>query len=529
MPPDPPLAPFVATRAARAMVTTVDGLASEAGVAMARAGGTAVDAAVAANAVLAVTSQQSCGMGGDLFALVHESGRAPAALDASGRAGSGADAARLRADGHDRMPFRGDIRSVTVPGCVDGWCALHARHGRLPLATVLAPAIEYARDGFPATPMLARAVPLLAGLPERDDYPADLAPGQRVRRPGVARALEAIAADGRDGWYAGEFARELVALGSGEFTDDDLRAPHADWVTPLSVRAWGHDLWTVPPAAQGYVTISAAWIAAAVGTPGDPDDPGWPHVIVEAIKQAAHDRVAVLHEHAEGAALVAETRLAPRASRIDRAHAAPLDAPATPGGTIHLNAVVDGMTVSLTQSNCAGFGAHIAVPDVRVFLQNRGTGFSLTPGHPAEYGPRRRPPHTLCPTLVTTPDGRARFALGTMGADNQPITILQLLARLLANGGDPAGAVAAGRVALAAPTDEAFALWHEPNRVRVLVEGHAPAPWADGLRARGHAVEVIAPFSGATGHAHVVAVDGPGSTLAGAADPRALGSAAAGC
>ena len=180
-----PLVPFVTAHAPTAMVTTVDRLASGAGAAVLRAGGSAVDGAIAANAVLAVTAQHMCGMGGDLFALVHDGSGTPAALNASGRAGSGADAGALRATGTTHMPFRGDIRSVTVPGCVDGWCALHERFGRRPLPEVLAPAIGYARDGFPASPLLARSVAAIAGIPESDDFPPGLVAGERVCWPPV--------------------------------------------------------------------------------------------------------------------------------------------------------------------------------------------------------------------------------------------------------------------------------------------------------------------------------------------------------
>jgi gamma-glutamyltranspeptidase/glutathione hydrolase len=526
----PPLVPFVAARAPRGMVTTVDALASTAGVAMLRGGGSAVDAAIAANAVLAVTTQHMCGMGGDLFAVVHTgaAGDEPVALNASGQAGSGASADRLRTEGHVVMPYRDDIRSVTVPGCVDGWCALHARFGRLPLATVLAPAIEYARDGFPASPILERSAQLIAGIPDSDDYPSGLRAGDRIRRPGVARALGAIASDGRDAWYGGALADGLVALGDGLFTRDDVTATHADWVEPIVVRAFGHDVWTVPPNSQGYVTLAAAWIASEIGVPADAGDAAWPHVLVEAIKQAAFDRLAVLHDQADGRALVAEARLAPRAAAIDATRASVLHAPTAAGGTIHLNAFADGMAVSITQSNCAGFGAHIVVPGVRVFLQNRGTGFSLVPGHPAEYGPGRRPPHTLCPTLVTRLDGSPRLALGTMGADNQPMTILQLLVRMLRGGEDAASAVGAARFGLAAPTQESFGVWRDPSIVRVAVEAHAPDAWVPGLLARGHEVETIEAFTSAVGHAHVVELDPSSGIYSGAADPRALTGSASG-
>jgi len=198
---------YNATRhAPRGMVASVDHLASEAGVAMLREGGSAADAAIAANAVLAVTTPHMCGMGGDLFALVHTvDEHAPAALNASGRAGSGADADRMRAEGHDVMPMFGDLRSAPVPGCVDGWFALHDRYGHLPLRAVLAPATEYAANGFPASPLLAGMAAQLRGIPGTEDLTGHgrLSSGDRVRRPGVARALQAIVTDGRDGFYRG--------------------------------------------------------------------------------------------------------------------------------------------------------------------------------------------------------------------------------------------------------------------------------------------------------------------------------------
>jgi gamma-glutamyltranspeptidase / glutathione hydrolase len=507
------------------MVTTVDGLASNAGMALLRAGGSAADAAIAANAVLAVTTQQMSGMGGDLFALVHSGTGAPVALNASGRAGSGADPERLRASGATQMPFRGDIRSVTVPGCVDGWCALHDRFGRLPLADVLAPAVEYARDGFPASPLLAGAVPRIAGLPGAEDYDPGIATGDRVVRRGLAEALESIGVSGRSAWYEGAFGAGLLALGDGEYAPDDLRASHADWVEPIAITAWGHEIWTVPPNSQGYVTLVAAWIAAHLDLPKDPEDPQWAHLLIEAAKQAGHDRVAVLHEQADARALLDRDLLDARAGAIDGRRASVLSVPSAPGGTVHVNVVADGVAVSLTQSNCAGFGAHIAVPGVRVFLQNRGTGFTLEPGHPAEYGPRKRPPHTLCPTMVTR-EGRARLVLGTMGADNQPMTLVQLLARLLHGDEDPADAVAAGRFVLAAPSGETFAVWNEPSRVAVQLEAQAPPAWIDELAHRGHEVEVIDAFAYVAGHAHVIAVDD--RELTGAADPRALTARASG-
>ena len=511
------------------MVCSVDALASQAGVAVLRAGGSAADAAVATSAVLAVTTQHLCGMGGDLFALVHAGDGPPAVLNASGRAGSGADPDRLRAEGATEMPPLFDVRSAPVPGCVDGWLALHERFGRLPLSDVLAPATAYAEDGFPAAGLMADMVPLVADLPEAADYTEQrpVRAGTRIRRPGLARSLRAIAAGGRDGWYGGEFGEGLLAVGGGEYTPADLERPLADWVPPLGVRAWGHDVWTVPPNSQGYLTLAGAWIAEGLDLPADPDDPLWAHLLVEAARAAGHDRLEVLSEEADGEALLAPERLAPRRAAVAPDRSAQWNDEAyVAGDTIHL-AAVDGdrMGVSLIQSNAAGWGAHVVVPGVRVFLHNRGIGFSLVPGHPAEYRPGRRPPSTLSPALVTRPDGTLHTVLGTMGGDSQPQILLQALARLLAAGQSPVQAVSAGRFVLTG-TAGGFATWNERGDVRVDVEGQAPDDWADGLAARGHRVQHFPAFDHHFGHAHVITV--MDDHLAGATDPRPRTGLAAG-
>lgn len=265
------------------MVCSIDHLASNVGVAMLRAGGTAADAAIAASAVLAVTAQHMCGMGGDLFAIVHHERGAPAVLNASGRAGSGADPDRMRAEGFTVMPTTGDIRSVPVPGCVDGWLALHERFGRLPMTEVLEPARRYASEGFSASPILAWAVSAVADLPGADDYraPGTVRAGTRIRRPGVARALEAVAKGGRDGFYGGEFGAGLVALGGGEYEPADLERANADWVAPIGIDAWGYRVWTVPPNSQGYLTLAAAGILQGLDLTPDTSDAQWPHLLVD--------------------------------------------------------------------------------------------------------------------------------------------------------------------------------------------------------------------------------------------------------
>src|SRR4051794_38236932 len=317
--------PFTSRYARSGMVCAVDHLAAQAGVEILRAGGNAVDAAIATSAVLAVTTQHMCGMGGDLFALVHEPNNPePAALNASGRAGSGADADRLRAEGHTEMPPTGDIRAVPVPGCVDGWLALHERFGRLALADVLAPARSYATEGFPASPILSWVAAMVAGLPGGQDFAAATHPGAVVRRPGVGRMLNAVVTKGRDGFYGGEFGDGLLALGRGEYAADDLATPNADWVPALGLDVWGRRLWTGPPNSQGYLTLAGAWIASGLPLPEDPADPVWAHLTVEAARLAAYDRVEVLHEHADGRALLDLDRLRRRRDVIDVDEAASL-------------------------------------------------------------------------------------------------------------------------------------------------------------------------------------------------------------
>lgn len=524
------LQPVPARHAPAGMVCAIDHLAASAGVDMLRRGGSAADAAVATSAVLAVTSQHLCGLGGDLWAVVHTgSGREVVALNASGRAGSGADAERLRAEGHGRIPPFGHPSAVTVPGCADGWLALHGRFGRLPLADVLAPARSYALDGFPASPGLVAAFPRVAELPEAEDYRAagGLSPGALVRRPGVGRALDAIATGDRAAFYRGEFGDGFLAVTAGEHTAADLDRVQADWVDPVAADAWGHRIWTAPPNSQGYLTVAAAWIADGLALP-DPDDPAWAHLLVEAARQAAHDRLAVLHEGAAGADLVDAARLAARRAAIDPGRASELGVPVDAGDTIGLCAVdADRMGVSLIQSNASGWGSGLIAPGSRIFLHNRGRGFSLEPGHLAEYGPGRRPPHTLCPTLVTRPDGSLRTVAATMGGDAQPQILLQLLARVLQAGEDPGDAVAAGRFALAAlpgPDGEpgdGFETWRAGGRVAVEVEGQAPAGWAQGLRDRGHTVSVTGEWDSSFGHAHLVDVDDRAGVLRGGSDPRA--------
>lgn len=524
------------------MVASADHLASSAGVAALRAGGTAADAAVAAGAVLAVTNQHQCGLGGDLFALVHPPDGSVAALCAAGRAGSGADAVQARAEGYERLPAHGDVRSVTIPGCVDGWLALHRRFGRLPLHQVLEAAVTYAATGFPVSPLLAAVAPAILHLDEVDDYRAPamaaggkLPPGTLIRRPGVAAALEAVVDEGRAGLFGGPFGDGLLRLGGGLFTRGDLARHQADWVEPLALEVWGHTVHVPPPPSQGYLTLAAAGVAAGLPVPDDPDDPRWAHLLAEASRVVGADRDAVLHDGADGAELVAPSRIDAWRDLVDDDRRADLPPSASTGDTTVCCAVDrERMGVTLIQSNASAWGARIVEPWSGVFLHNRGVGFDLSAGHPARYTGGRRPPHTLAPALVTRPDGSLRAVLGTMGGDAQPQIVLQLLARLLRHDQSPGTAVRSGRWVLGAGDGSpsarehaGFDLWDGDGPGHVAVEAHAPAGWDDGLTERGHLVRRSTERPDhAFGHAQVIELtDG---VLAGIADARSLDGAASG-
>jgi gamma-glutamyltranspeptidase / glutathione hydrolase len=518
--------PATPVRALRAVAATADQAATQAAMEVFTHGGNAVDAAIGANAAIAVTGPHMCGLGGDLFALVRTPAGAVHGLNASGRAGAGADAAALRADGHRVMPMRHDIRTATVPGCVDGWGALHERFGSLDLATVLAPAVRLAASGFPASPLLVRSLLLLDGAAtERFAELVEQAtrPGARVRRPGVALTLQAIGVGGREAFYGGEFGEGLLGLGEGWFTEHDLVTRHADWVTPLQTSAFGVDLHTIGPNSQGYLFLGAARLADAVGLPADADDAAWAHVLVEAAATAGFDRPDVLHDEADGVALL--DAIAARAHLLDVERAGLRPVAASAGDTTYLcTADASGLAVSLIQSNASGFGTWLVEPITGINVHNRGLGFSLQPGHPAELAPGRRPPHTLCPAMATR-DGALAAVFGTMGGDAQPQILLQVAARLFAAGSGVADAIAAGRWALQG-AGSGFDTWTSGKPPAVAIEGQAPDGWRSGLAARGHVVADAPAFDSGFGHAHAIVVD-PSGAFAAFADPRArVGSAA---
>jgi gamma-glutamyltranspeptidase / glutathione hydrolase len=519
------------------MVASADQLATAAGMEMFALGGNAVDAAIACNAAIAVTGPHMCGIGGDLFAVAHvdrpDGTSDTYALNASGRAGSGADPEGLRAEGRHEMPFKLDVRSVTVPGCVDGWLALHERFGSLPLEVVLAPARRLAADGFPASPLLVGSLRRLDA--ESRSNLAELATqatstGAVVRRPGAALVLAGLSASGRDSFYRGAFGDGLLELGGGLFTEDDLATGQADWVEPLTASAFGLDLHTIGPNSQGYLTLGAARLAEQLDLPDDPADDRWAHLLVEAATAAGFDRPERLHEAADGRELLA--LIDGRLDLVGLERSSGRTAPATDGDTTYLctaGIAPDGtrMAVSLIQSNASGFGCHLVEPNTGINLHNRGIGFNLTPGHPAEFGPGRRPPHTLSPALATR-DGRLAAVIGTMGGDAQPQILLQLLVRLFRHGQSPAVAISAPRWALDGPVT-GFDTWTGAGGPSSASRPTPPSRGSGLAQERGHRTAVHPSWDAGFGHAHAIVVEPTGMFAGRSADPRCvIGSAAGG-
>lgn len=527
MQPPPP----VSTVAGRgAVAVSPHHLATEAAVDVMRRGGNAADAVVAANAVLGMVLPTTCGIGGDLFALVHTPGMTrPEVLNASGRGGSGLSADALRAAGHTAMPQR-TVESITVPGCVDGWEALLARHGSLPLADLLAPAIAHGTDGFAVSRELASDLARIQDLIRHQGSAAPLYPGNAppaegatLRRPDLAATLAAIAADGRAALYEGAVADAIVAATDGVLTGSDLAGNRPDWMEPVGAAVFGHHGWTVPPNSQGYLTIAAAMLLERLAPAPDPEDPAFHHAVIEAYRAVAWERDDLVADprHAPLAPddLLDPGRILDRLARIRTDAVAPWPAPSpAPGGTAYFCAVDDrGMAVSCIQSNFSGIGSGISAGGTGVFLHNRGGGFSLVPGHPNEARAGRRPLHTLSPTLWTR-DGAVSLVLGTRGGHQQPQYLLQMLAHLFLTGAPPGEAQQRPR-------------WHDDRDGGtgsvVSAEVRMPEQVVAGLAGRGHVVRPGPDLPQGWGPVSVIAIGGDG-TRRGAADPRVSTATAGG-
>jgi gamma-glutamyltranspeptidase/glutathione hydrolase len=501
-------------------------LASQAAIDVIGAGGNAVDAAIAANAVLGVVLLDTCGVGGDLFAIVHSPGEAtPVALNASGRAGSGASSQRLRDAGHTVVPLR-SIDSITVPGCIDGWEALTERFAGRSLAENLEAAIGFATNGFPVSPELAvsldRLRPMIGDQPSAGAlYPGGRVPepGDEITRPALAETLTAVATDGRGAFYGGDVGRAITEVTDGIIATEDLQRIQAEWVAPLGAQIMGLSAWTIPPNSQGWITLATLRIFELLDPPRDPLDPAYHHALIEAYRSVVWERADTTSDPdsapLEAASLLDEDRLAAKAEQINRE--AVLSWPPAVrarGGTTYL-ATRDhtGMAVSLIQSNFRGIGTGRSAGGTGVWLHDRGEGFDLRPGHPNELMPGRRPLHTLAPTLWTEGD-RPAFVLGTRGGDQQPQYLSQVAAH--------------HRWAdLCVEDSQMQPRWAIPDidevDPTVLLESRFAPGTVAGLIARGHTLTEASAWEEGWGPVSAIS---DGSDVRGAADPRVSTAAA---
>ena len=450
--------------APRGVTATSHPLASSAGLEMLLEGGNAVDAAVAAAAVLNVVEPHMTGMGGDMFAILWSAAeRRLVGLDASGCAGSGMTVAALRGAGHETVPLRG-AGAVTVPGAVSGWAALVERYGSLPLARVLEPAVRLAEEGFPVSPIIAGQWGAAAEKLEADEgaraiyLPGGRAPtaGERFSNPDLAAALRLVGSRGAQALYGGELGRRLVAglrERGGFLSEEDLERHRVRWVDPISVDFRGHTVWELPPAGQGIAALQMLRILepldlAALGH----NSAAYLHQLVEAKKLAFADLAGHIADarfmEASPAALLDPAYLAGRRALIDPERAAERPdpgRPATESDTIYLAAADrDGNMVSFINSIYESFGSGVVIPGTGFALQNRGAGFTLEDGHPNQVAPGKRPFHTIIPGFLTR-GGEPQMAFGVMGAAMQPQGHVQLLLNLLVFGMDPQEAVDAAR------------------------------------------------------------------------------------
>jgi len=490
-------------------------------------GGNAIDASMAANAVQGVVAPETCGIGGDLFALVHRPGdEGPATLNASGRAGSGVDPAALRRSGLTSIPFDHPA-SVTVPGCVDGWVALLGRFGSMPLAEVLAPAIRYAEDGFATSIELATALARRRGRLEPvapELFTADPPkPGVRLIRRDLARTLRQIADGGRQAFYEGSPGTAISIAVDGRITAEDLASKQAEWVDPVSAEVFGRTGWTIPPNSQGYLTLASAWIFSELEPPRDRIDGEYLHLQIEAYRSVAWERDDLVADPERiplaSDRLVAPERLRERVRAVDRDRAGSWPQPhPAPGGTAYLSFVDrNDMAVSLIQSNYMGIGSGIPASGAGFFLHDRGAGFNLIPGHPNELTPGRRPLHTLSPTLWTR-SGRLDTVLGTRGGHYQPQLLLQMASALFHTQMDPERAQESPRWVLDDPGPGTSSL--------LQTEGRMPDASIGELERRGHTIDRAADYERGWGPVSVIQVAEDGLRTA-AADPRVATARAA--
>jgi gamma-glutamyltranspeptidase/glutathione hydrolase len=530
-------------RGVQGAVSSDHPLATAAGYEVLRRGGNAMDAAVTMAGVLAVTRPHMNGVGGDAFALIYDgSTRQVVGLNGSGRAGALADPSFFTEHGADQtIPAKGPL-SVSVPGAVGAWADALERFGTITLAQALEPAIHYASQGFPVSKRLAEDIQAGArGLndPGMDLYMPDGAPpqvGSLLRNPALARTLESIAREGKDGFYRGAPARSISAYmerEGGYLREGDFAEHTSTWVQPLSVPYHGRRILALPPNSQGFAQIQLLEMAKSFPLAQEgPWSADYLHTLIELKKLAFADRNQWLADP-EFAQIPLDRLLDPdylaqRAALVDPGVAAENVAPGIEwapdqmddsGDTVYLT-VVDqwGNAVSWIQSLFNSFGSGILEPESGVVLQNRGALFSLDANHPNVVAPGKRPYHTLTPLLALSgegvgangqgpPQGNLAFTLGTPGGDGQTQSLLQIINNLLLFGMTPQEAIEAPR-------------FRSYPGLEVAMEDRIPASVREDLERRGHQIRVVSGWTATFGGAQMILIEPGSGTLVVGSDPR---------
>ncbi|HUZ72083.1 MAG TPA: gamma-glutamyltransferase [Stellaceae bacterium] len=514
-----------ASVAGSAMAATSHPLATLAAVETLRGGGNAVDAAVAAAAVLAVAEPHMTGLGGDCFAIYAPKGKAPIALNGSGRAPMRATLDWYIA--HNIHVIEAESpHAVTVPGAVDAWLTLNADHGTRDMAALLAPAITLAEEGCVVTPRVAYDFAWDGTRAMRDPAAARiyapqgriLGAGERMRNPALAETLRHIARDGRKGFYEGPVAADIIARlnqAGGLHTLEDFALQRAEYVPPITAPYRGFDVYECPPNGQGVAALMILRVLEGYALAGERFGPADRiHLLAEATKAAYYARDALIGDPRAVAVPVAQLLSDARAQRVrdairlDRAGDPPFWDEAEHKDTVYLCVVDrDGNAISFINSLFDEFGCGIMAPETGVMLHSRGKMFRIEPGHPNAIAPGKRPLHTIIPALLMK-DGRPVMPFGVMGGNYQAVGHAHLLSQMLDRGLDP-------QAALETPRSFAFA--------GVLqLEPIIPRPVAEDLARRGHVIAVTAkPLGGG----QAIWIDRDKGVLVGGSDPRKDGCA----
>lgn len=529
---------FETARSYAGMVVAPHRLAAEAGNAVLREGGNAVEAMIAAASTIAVVYPHMNSLGGDNFWIVHEPGRDPAGIDACGAAAALATRDFYREHGLDEIPSRGPLAALTVPGAVSGWQRAYELSkdrlgGCMPLERLLADATRHAREGISVTRTQAANAqakleqlehqPGFAGLHLSGGGPP--AEGTRFLQPALARTLEHLGRAGLDDFYRGQLAQNLAAELSdagSPLTSADLAGHRALDVKPLDVEVAGHRVYNMPPPTQGLASLMILALYGRLGVESA-ETFDYVHGLVESTKAAfrVRDRHVTDPRHmgVDAAGFLAPALLDKLALDIDRERAAPWPDATSAGDTVWLGAVdAQGRAVSFIQSIYWEFGSGVVLPGSGIVMQNRGTSFSLDENHHNRLDPGRRPFHTIQPALARLSDGRV-IPYGTMGGEGQPQTQAMLFTRHVMHGQPLQAAVNAPRWLLGRT-------WGDEH-TSLRIESRFDAHLYELLEKAGHDVVVIGEYDEVMGHAGAL-VHHPDGLIEGAADPRGDG-AACGC